>query len=73
MAVATQMCAAALGSQTGGSTCRPAAYNGYAGSRVRTEADEDSGNPSLICTLASSRAGWPLLRMVYGHAITSAD
>ena len=29
--VATQMCAAALGSQTGGSTCRPAAYNGIVG------------------------------------------
>ena len=31
VAVATQMCAAALGSQTGGSTCRPAAYNGIIG------------------------------------------
>ena len=31
VAVATQMCAAALGSQTGGSTCRPAAYNGIVG------------------------------------------
>ena len=31
VAVATLMCAAALGSQTGGSTCRPAAYNGIVG------------------------------------------
>lgn len=31
VAVSTQMCAAALGSQTGGSTCRPAAYNGIVG------------------------------------------
>ena len=31
VAVATQMCSAALGSQTGGSTCRPAAYNGIVG------------------------------------------
>ena len=31
VAVATQMCAAALGSQTGSSTCRPAAYNGIVG------------------------------------------
>ena len=31
VAVATQMCPAALGSQTGGSTCRPAAYNGIVG------------------------------------------
>ncbi len=31
VAVATRMCAAALGSQTGGSTCRPAAYNGIVG------------------------------------------
>lgn len=31
VAVATGMCAAALGSQTGGSTCRPAAYNGIVG------------------------------------------
>ena len=31
VAVATKMCAAALGSQTGGSTCRPAAYNGIVG------------------------------------------
>ena len=31
VAVATQMCGAALGSQTGGSTCRPAAYNGIVG------------------------------------------
>ncbi len=30
-AVASRMCAAALGSQTGGSTCRPAAYNGIVG------------------------------------------
>lgn len=29
--VATGMCPAALGSQTGGSTCRPAAYNGIVG------------------------------------------
>jgi aspartyl-tRNA(Asn)/glutamyl-tRNA(Gln) amidotransferase subunit A len=31
VAVSTRMCAAALGSQTGGSTCRPAAYNGIVG------------------------------------------
>ena len=31
VAVAVRMCAAALGSQTGGSTCRPAAYNGIVG------------------------------------------
>ena len=31
VAVAARMCAAALGSQTGGSTCRPAAYNGIVG------------------------------------------
>ena len=31
VAVATRMCAATLGSQTGGSTCRPAAYNGIVG------------------------------------------
>ena len=31
VAVATRMCAAALGSQTGGSTLRPAAYNGIVG------------------------------------------
>lgn len=31
VAVATGMCGAALGSQTGGSTCRPAAYNGIVG------------------------------------------
>ena len=31
VAVATRMCAAALGSQTGGSTCRPASYNGIVG------------------------------------------
>ena len=31
VAVASGMCAAALGSQTGGSTCRPAAYNGIVG------------------------------------------
>ena len=31
VAVATRMCGAALGSQTGGSTCRPAAYNGIVG------------------------------------------
>ena len=31
VAVSTGMCAAALGSQTGGSTCRPAAYNGIVG------------------------------------------
>ena len=31
VAVATGMCPAALGSQTGGSTCRPAAYNGIVG------------------------------------------
>jgi len=31
VAVAARMCAAALGSQTGGSTCRPAAYNGVVG------------------------------------------
>ena len=31
VAVATEMCQAALGSQTGGSTCRPAAYNGIVG------------------------------------------
>ena len=31
VAVASRMCAAALGSQTGGSTCRPAAYNGIVG------------------------------------------
>ena len=31
VAVATGMCQAALGSQTGGSTCRPAAYNGIVG------------------------------------------
>ena len=31
VAVATGMCAGALGSQTGGSTCRPAAYNGIVG------------------------------------------
>ena len=30
-AVAARMCAGALGSQTGGSTCRPAAYNGVVG------------------------------------------
>ncbi len=29
--VAARMCAGALGSQTGGSTCRPAAYNGIVG------------------------------------------
>ncbi len=31
VAVASGMCAGALGSQTGGSTCRPAAYNGIVG------------------------------------------
>ena len=31
VAVATRMCAAALGTQTAGSTCRPAAYNGIVG------------------------------------------
>ena len=31
VAVAARMCAAALGSQTGGSTCRPASYNGIVG------------------------------------------
>ncbi len=31
VAVAVGMCPAALGSQTGGSTCRPAAYNGIVG------------------------------------------
>ena len=31
VAVATSMCPASLGSQTGGSTCRPAAYNGIVG------------------------------------------
>ena len=31
VAVASGMCPAALGSQTGGSTCRPAAYNGIVG------------------------------------------
>ncbi len=31
VAVATRMCAGALGSQTAGSTCRPAAYNGIVG------------------------------------------
>ena len=31
VAVATRMCAAALGSQTAGSTCRPAGYNGIVG------------------------------------------
>ncbi len=31
VAVAAGMCTAALGSQTGGSTCRPAAYNGIVG------------------------------------------
>ena len=31
VAVAMGMCAGALGSQTGGSTCRPAAYNGIVG------------------------------------------
>ncbi|MFQ6026977.1 MAG: amidase [Dehalococcoidia bacterium] len=31
VAVSTGMCPAALGSQTGGSTCRPAAYNGIVG------------------------------------------
>lgn len=31
VAVATRMCPAALGSQTGGSTCRPASYNGIVG------------------------------------------
>ena len=31
VAVAAGMCPAALGSQTGGSTCRPAAYNGIVG------------------------------------------
>lgn len=31
VAVATGMCPAALGSQTGGSTCRPAAFNGIVG------------------------------------------
>ena len=31
VAVTTGMCPAALGSQTGGSTCRPAAYNGIVG------------------------------------------
>ena len=31
VAVAARMCPAALGSQTGGSTCRPAAYNGIVG------------------------------------------
>ena len=31
VAVVARMCAAALGSQTGGSTCRPAAYNGIVG------------------------------------------
>ena len=31
VAVATGMCPVALGSQTGGSTCRPAAYNGIVG------------------------------------------
>ena len=31
VAVATGMCPSALGSQTGGSTCRPAAYNGIVG------------------------------------------
>ena len=31
VAVASRMCPAALGSQTGGSTCRPASYNGIVG------------------------------------------
>ena len=31
VAVATRMCPGALGSQTGGSTCRPASYNGIVG------------------------------------------
>ena len=31
VAVATRMCAGALGSQTAGSTCRPASYNGIVG------------------------------------------
>ena len=31
VAVAARMCPAALGSQTGGSTCRPASYNGIVG------------------------------------------
>ena len=31
VAVATRMCLATLGSQTGGSTCRPASYNGIVG------------------------------------------
>ncbi len=31
VAVAARMCAATLGSQTGGSTCRPAAFNGIVG------------------------------------------
>ena len=31
VAVAARMCPAALGSQTGGSTCRPASYNGVVG------------------------------------------
>ena len=31
VAVATRMCPVALGSQTGGSTCRPASYNGIVG------------------------------------------
>ena len=36
VAVATGMCAGALGSQTGGSTCRPAAYNGIVGLKPLT-------------------------------------
>ena len=31
MAVAARMCPAALGTQTGGSTCKPASYNGVVG------------------------------------------
>ena len=53
-AVAARMVPAALGSQTGGSTCRPAAYNGIVGLKPTYDASAATG----WCRLAGRWTTW---------------